>query len=272
MNRFVFSAIVLLSMGCACSSGRSGNSKAAEAIDRSVKESAEGQAVKHYTLKVVNSFDHDRSSYTQGLFFVGDELFESTGQYGESTFRKVDLQSGRALKKVAFEKKYFVEGSTEFDGKIYILTWQEGKVFIYDKDTFRQIDVRNYGREGWGLTTDGKQLIASDGSSYLYFLDSELRTKKKLKVTLAGNPVQMLNELEYIDGKIWANVYLRDSIMIIDPSTGKVEGVIDCKGLLPESLVRSDTDVLNGIAVRDGKIYLTGKNWPKLYQVELVEI
>lgn len=266
MKTSLISVFLCVALGLSCSSGQANSGSTS-----TTKPTADAPTkVQHYKLKVVKSYNHDRSSYTQGLFFVGDQLYETTGEYGSSTFRKVDLQTGKTLKKESFDKRYFVEGSTLFDGKVYILTWREGKVFIYDKDTFKCLSTKNYGREGWGLTTDGKQLIASDGSATLYFLDSELKTKRKVKVTLSGNPVQMLNELEYVDGKIWANVYLRDSIMIIDPATGKVEGLIDCRGLLPDSLVDEETDVLNGIAVKDGKIYLTGKNWPKLYEVELV--
>ena len=130
-----------------------------------------------------------------------------------------------------------------------------------------------YPREGWGITTDGKHLIASDGSANLYFMDENFAQKKKVLVTIEGRPVRFLNELEYIDGKIWANVYTSDEIVIINPKDGKIEGVIDCRGLLPKQLRTPDTDVLNGIAYddEDGKIYLTGKNWPKLYEVKLIE-
>ena len=130
-----------------------------------------------------------------------------------------------------------------------------------------------YPREGWGITHDGRNLIASDGSANLYFMDGNFAQQKKLKVTLEDRPVRFLNELEYIDGKIWANVYTSDSIVIINPKTGKVEGLVDCTGLLPRALHEPSTDVLNGIAYdeKTGKIYLTGKNWPRLYEVRLVE-
>lgn len=228
-------------------------------------------APKQYTVKVVREYPHDTKAYTQGLFFHGGELYESTGQTGQSSFRKVDLQTGKVLRKLAFNRKYFGEGSVIFEGKIYMLTWTSKVAFIYDAETLESIRTYSYPREGWGLTTDGKSLIASDGTSNLYFLDGEYRLKKSLKVTLNGRPVRYLNELEWIDGKIWANVYTTDMIVIINPSSGVVEGVVDCTGLLPQKLRKPDTDVLNGIAVLDGRIFLTGKNWPKMYEIELKE-
>ena len=228
--------------------------------------------VRHYNIAVEKVYPHDRSSYTQGLFFHEGSLYESTGLYGKSTFRKVDVESGKALESKSFNKKYFIEGSVMLGDNLYILTWTNKVIFIYDANTLEYKSTYSYPLEGWGLTTDGKSLVASDGSSRIYFLTSDLKLEKTLNVTLNGRAVRYLNELEWIDGKIWANVYTTDKIVIIDPVSGNVEGVVDCTGLLPKSLRRSDTDVLNGIAVdADGKIYLTGKNWPELYQVRLVE-
>lgn len=229
--------------------------------------------VRQYSLKVVKEYPHDIKSYTQGLFFYKGEMYETTGQYGSSTFRKVDISTGKAAKSLKFNRKYFAEGSTELDGKVYILTWESKVAFIYDAATMAYESSYSYPREGWGITNDGKQLIASDGSSRLYFLDKNFRLQKTLNVTHNGRSMRMLNELEYIDGKIWANVYLTDIILIINPEDGKVESVIDCSGLLPDKLRTPHTDVLNGIAYNpiDGKIYLTGKNWPRLYEINLVE-
>lgn len=226
--------------------------------------------VKKYGIEVVKEYPHDTGSYTQGLFFYNGEMYESTGQYGSSTFRKVDLASGKAIKKLDFNKKYFVEGSTILDGNLYILTWQSKVAFVYDAQTLEYKSTYSYPREGWGLTTDGKSLFASDGSARIYVMDNKFGVKKTLTVKMDGRPVRYLNELEYIDGKIWANVYTTDMIVIINPDTGVVEASIDCQGLLPASLYRPDTDVLNGIAFHDGHIYLTGKNWPRLYEVRLV--
>lgn len=224
-----------------------------------------------YRLEVTGEYPHDTGAYTQGLFFHDGQLYESTGQYGESSFRVVELSTGKVLRRLDFGRKYFAEGSVMLDGKLFILTWTNRLAFVYDAGTLEYEHTYSYPREGWGLTTDGTHLIASDGSSRLYFLDTSFRLQKSITVKKDGRPVRLLNELEWIDGKIWANVYTTDMILIIDPSSGEVEGMVDCSGLLPGRLRRADTDVLNGIAVSDdGKIFLTGKNWPRLYEVRLV--
>ena len=232
-----------------------------------------GGTVRQYRVQPVKEYDHDTRSYTQGLFFNGDVFCESTGQYGESTFRIVDLETGKTLRKLDFGRKYFVEGSVVLNGNLYILTWKNKVAFEYDAATLEYRRTFAYPREGWGLTTDGEQLIASDGSSRLYFMDGQFRVVKTVTVKLNGRAVNLLNELEYIDGKIWANVYTSDMIVVIDPATGNVEATVDCTGLLPARLRKPRTDVLNGIACdpASGKIYLTGKYWPKLYEVKLVE-
>ena len=232
-----------------------------------------GAKVKEYKIQVVKEYPHDVTSYTQGLFFHEGKLYESTGQYGESTFRVVDLETGKALKRMDFGKKYFVEGSVMLGDNLYILTWLNKVAFIYDAKTLKYKSAYSYPREGWGLTTDGKQLIASDGSAHLFFMDPQFQIQRTLTVRKDGRPVRDLNELEYIDGKIWANVYMTDLILIINPKDGKVEATIDCTGLLPRSLRDPDTDVLNGIAYHPEtkKIYLTGKYWRRLYEVKIVE-
>ena len=228
--------------------------------------------VKQYGVKVVKEYPHRTDAYTQGLFFHEGVLWETTGQYGESTIRTVDLASGEPIALKKLTGKYFGEGSVILDGVLYVLTWTNKVAFKYDAATITYQQTLRYPREGWGLTTDGKQLIASDGSANLYFLNKDLKLLKRLPVTMNGRSLRYLNELEWIDGKIWANVYTTDTIVIINPADGKVEAAIDCTGLLPEKLRKKDTDVLNGIA-RDaeGRIYLTGKKWPRLYQVELVK-
>lgn len=229
--------------------------------------------VKEYSLEVVAEYPHDTESYTQGLFFNDGQMYESTGLHGKSTFRMVDMQTGKALKRLDFDDKYFVEGSVMWKGNLYILTWETKMAFVYDAETLEYKSTWKYPREGWGITTDGKQLIASDGSAYLYFMNENFALDRKVRVTVEDRPVRFLNELEYIDGKIWANVYTSDDIVIINPKDGRIQGVVDCRGLLPKELRTPTTDVLNGIAYNpaDGKIYLTGKNWPKLYEVRLVE-
>ena len=225
---------------------------------------------KDYKITVLESYPHDRGAYTQGLFFRADTLFETTGQYGESSLRKVELTTGKVLEQVNFSRRYFAEGSCILDGKLYILTWNEKVAFAYNPDTFKYESAWSYPREGWGLTTDGKLLYASDGTDRIYVLDGNFKLQRTIWVKLNGRPLRFLNELEWIDGKIWANVYTTDVIVVIDPKDGSVVSRIDCTGLLPDRLRTPDTDVLNGIAVnKKGEIFLTGKNWPKIYKVKL---
>ncbi len=231
------------------------------------------KAVKEYSLEVVAKYPHDTESYTQGLFFHDGQMYESTGMKGKSTFRKVNLETGESERRLDFDRKYFVEGSVMFEGNLYVLTWETKVAFVYDAETLEYKASWKYPREGWGLTTDGKQLIASDGSATLFFMDKDFALQRRLIVRYEDSPVRWLNELEFIDGKIWANVYTTDEIVIINPKDGRVEGVVDCRGLLPNHLRKPETDVLNGIAYnpQTKKIYLTGKNWPELYEVRLIE-
>ena len=227
-----------------------------------------------YKLKVLETLPHDRNAYTQGLFFHEGVLYESCGQYGQSHFRKSDLATGKVLRRLNFDPKYFVEGSCVLNNYLYILTWQEHKCFIYDIRTLNYLGELPNFTEGWGLTTNGKELIMSDGTSTLYTLDPmTFAVKSKVVVKLNGKPMMYLNELEYINGEIWANVYCTDTILRIDPATGTVKGVVDCQNLLPRHLKTSTTDVLNGIAYNPAtkSLYLTGKNWPKMYKVEVVK-
>ena len=229
--------------------------------------------VKEYKVEVVAEYPHDVEAYTQGLFFHDGQMYESTGLHGKSTLRKVDFTTGEAVQKIGFNEKYFIEGSVIMGDNLYVLTWETRMAFIYDAETLEFKTSWKYPREGWGITTDGKKLIASDGSYTLYFMDENFKVERKVVVKHEERPVRWLNELEYIDGKIWANVYTSDEIVIINPKDGTVEGVVDCRGLLPDSLRTPTTDVLNGIAYdpMTKKIYLTGKNWPKLYEIKLVE-
>lgn len=235
---------------------------------------AQSGKVARYTVKVEQEFCHDTLSYTQGLFFDGDKLFETAGQYGESRLMEVDLESGIAQRQVVLEKEVFAEGSCTIGDDLYVLTWLEGLCFVYDKNTFERTGQKKYQRQGWGLTTDGRVLIMSDGSAQLYFINPKTFTiVRSITVCKNGRSVNMLNELEWIDGKIWANIYMDDKIVIIDPASGEVEGEIDCRGLLGDDLRSGRTDVLNGIAYQPstGSVYLTGKYWPRLFRVSLVE-
>lgn len=227
---------------------------------------------KSYRVKVVETLPHDTGVYTQGLFFYDGQLFESSGQYGQSFFRMADLRTGSTLRSFALNKQYFAEGAVALNGKLFLLTWLEKTVFVYDLKSFKQLGAMHNPREGWGLTTNGTELIMSDGSEILYFQDpSNFQSKRTVTVKLNGNPLKQLNELEYINGEIWANVYMTDMIAIIDPATGIVRATVDCRNILPQSLRTSRTDVLNGIAYNpaDKKIYITGKYWPKLFRIEL---
>lgn len=225
---------------------------------------------REHRVQVLESYPHDRAAYTQGLFFHSDTLYETTGQYGESSLRKVDFKSGEVLEKVNFSRKYFAEGSCVLDGRLYILTWTSKVAFVYNAESLKYEATWSYPREGWGLTTDGEFLYASDGSNKIYVLSSDFKLQRTIFVSLDGRPLRFLNELEWVDGKIWANVYTTDMIVVIDPESGKVTDKIDCSGLLPANLRTADTDVLNGIAVNSkGEIFLTGKNWPKLYKVKV---
>jgi glutamine cyclotransferase len=226
-----------------------------------------------YSYRVVNEYPHDPGAWTQGLVVDDGYLYEGTGLYGASSIRMVALETGEILRMLPLPAEIFGEGITVYDGdKIAQVTWRNQVGFIYDKASFELLDQFTYPTEGWGLTHDGSQLIMSDGTSTLHFLDPEtLEETGTLEVVDAGVPVVRLNELEYIQGEIYANVWLTDWICVIDPATGYVSGWIDLQGLLsPEDA--EDADVLNGIAYDTGdeRLFVTGKLWPSLFEIELV--
>ena len=239
------------------------------------KKSATPQAVEplFYTYEVVAEHPHLRTSYTQGLQFVDGELWEGTGEYGRSQLLRTDLASGKVLQSKKLQKDEFGEGITVLGNKIYQLTWLNGKLHIYDKATLRHLATHTYKGEGWGLTTDGEKLYMSDGTNYIRVLNPEtLAQERRFGVTLRGESLQYLNELEWIDGKIWANVYTTDHIVIINPENGVVEGVVNLSGILPEKERDHKNDVLNGIAYdkATNRIFVTGKNWSKLFEITLI--
>lgn len=220
--------------------------------------------------KVLSHTKHDASSYTQGLFFYNGKLYESAGQYGESSMRIVDLESGKVLKRKTFPRQYFIEGSCVADGKLFVLSWREGTCFVMDPESLTELGQFRYRGEGWGLTTDGKSLIMSDGTYKIYFRNPRnFQVEREIAVKLDGRELGYLNELEYIDGEIWANVYGSDYIVIIDSASGRVKTLMDCRGILANELRKPSTDVLNGIAhdPSTGHIYITGKYWPKLFRI-----
>lgn len=239
------------------------------------KKSAAPQAVEptFYTYEIVAEYPHLRTSYTQGLQFIDGELWEGTGEYGNSRILRSDLVTGKVLASHANPKDEFGEGITLLGDKIYQLTWLNGKLHIYDRATLTHLATHTYKGEGWGLTTDGEKLYMSDGSNYIRILNPEtMKQEGRFGVTLRGESLQYLNELEWIDGKIWANVYTTDHIVIINPENGVVEGVIDLSGILPEKERDSRTDVLNGIAYDKAtkRIFVTGKNWSKLFEIRVI--
>ena len=232
------------------------------------------EEVPTYSYKIKNSWPHDRRAYTQGLIFFDGLLWESTGQYGASSLRKVELKTGKVIKQISVPANYFAEGMTVFHNKVFQLTWQEHKGFIYDPATFQKQGEFNYTGEGWGLTHDGESLIMSDGTDRIRFLDpSTLATTRTISVTDRDEPVDQLNELEYIDGEIYANLYQTDRIARIAPKTGKILGWIDLTGLLSTKDRKGTEDVLNGIAYDEAgkRLFVTGKLWPKLFEIEIVK-
>ena len=239
------------------------------------KKSATPQAVEplFYTYEVVAEYPHLRTSYTQGLQFVDGELWEGTGEYGRSQLLRTDLATGKVLRSKKLSKEEFGEGITILGDKIYQLTWLNGKMHTYDKATLRHLATHTYKGEGWGLTSDGEKLYMSDGTNYIRVLNPEtLAQERRIGVTLRGESLQYLNELEWIDGKIWANVYTTDHIVIINPENGVVEGIINLSGILPEKERDYKTDVLNGIAYDKAtkRIFVTGKNWSKLFEIRVI--
>jgi glutaminyl-peptide cyclotransferase len=231
------------------------------------------RAIPVESYRVIHTYPHDANAFTQGLVFINGMLYESTGLRGKSSLRMVDLASGHVLQKHDLAAKYFGEGLTDWKSQLIQLTWQSHLGFVYDTFSFRTIRTFTYPWEGWGLTHDSRHLILSDGSSVLHLLDpATFKAVGKIQVTADGQPVQELNELEYIHGEIYANIFETDRIARISPATGKVTAWIDLSGLRPASLEQNGNAVLNGIAY-DGehdRLYVTGKLWPNLYEIKLI--
>lgn len=232
-----------------------------------------GSVVPVYGYKVVNAYPHDKRAFTQGLVFEGGFLYEGTGLEGRSTLRKVELETGKIVKGRKLADEYFGEGITIYGNKIIQLTLRAGVGLVYDKESFELVGQFNYPTEGWGTTHDGKSLIRSDGTSTLYFLNPEtFEQTGRIEVADSDGPVRGLNELEYVQGQIYANVWRTDRIARIDPKTGRVTGWIDLAGLLGTEARGQLVDVLNGIAydADNGRLFVTGKLWPKVFEIELV--
>lgn len=223
--------------------------------------------------EIVATYPHDAGAFTQGLFYWGGKLYESTGQYGESTVRRTIIETGEVEHFRDIPPEYFGEGIVRWQDKIIALTWRSGTGFVLDLETLAPISAFDYPGEGWGITANDTHLIQSDGSPILRFIDPEtLQITSTLIVKLNGQPLRNINELEWIDGEIWANVWQSDLIARIDPESGNVLAVIDFTGLHPASArAAPDDDVLNGIAhdPETGRLFITGKRWPNLYEIKV---
>ena len=223
--------------------------------------------------EILATLPHDSTCYTQGLVIDEGIFYESCGLYGQSSLRKVDPATGTVQAETDLDASFFAEGLALLQGKLYQLTWRENTGFVYDASSLAQLRTFNYQTEGWGLTTDGSALILSDGTNTLYWLDpGTMQVVRQVNVSYQGQSVEYLNELEFINGLIFANVYLTDTIVAVNPDDGKVVSLIDLTGLRPEQNRAVQGEVLNGIAYDsiNDKLYLTGKNWPNLYEVRLV--
>jgi glutamine cyclotransferase len=222
--------------------------------------------------EIVREYPHDPEAFTQGLIFRDRFLYESTGQNGQSTIRKVELDTGRVVQQRRLEDRYFGEGLTDWKDRLVQLTWQTNVGFVYDLATFEPRSTFAYPGEGWGLTHDGTQLIMSDGTASLRFLDPDtLQERARVRVLDGGRPVDLLNELEYIDGQVYANVWGSDRVALIDPRSGRVTAWIDLTGLLRGAARTGAEDVLNGIAydAARGRLFVTGKLWPRLFEIRV---
>lgn len=226
-----------------------------------------------YNYKIVNEYPHDQNAFTQGLEYHNGFLYESTGLHKESSLRKVELKTGKVLEKIDLEPKYFAEGMTIKDQKIYQLTWQSNQGFIYDLDGFKFEKVFGYGQstEGWGLTHDDTHLIKTDGTERMWFINPDTYKEDYFIETYTNKrKVDQLNELEYINGKIFANVWQKNYILIVNPKNGAIEGILDVNGLQSKAGQRGEDNVLNGIAYdkENDRLFVTGKKWNKLFEIK----
>jgi len=234
------------------------------------------EAPKVFGYEIVNEFPHDNKAFTQGFVYHRGYFYESTGQRGQSSLRKTEMETGKVIRKIDLDKKYFGEGMTVYNGKIYQLTWQRKVGFIYDLDSFELERTFEYGRseEGWGLTHDNKHLIKTDGTERIWFLDPETLTETRFIETYTNKrKAEKLNELEFVKGKIYANIWQQNSILIVDPVNGTIEAIVNLKGLQSKAGQEGEDNVLNGIAYdeENDRLFVTGKNWNKVFEIKLTE-
>lgn len=228
-----------------------------------------------YTYKILETYEHDQNAYTQGLEFKGETLYESTGKYGKSSVRKTNYETGEVLQKTDLKNSFFGEGLTILNENIYQLTWQEKVGFIYDLNSFNKKATFAYtnSKEGWGLCNDGNQIYKSDGTEKIWTLNAEtLAEEGYIQIYINTGKIKSVNELEWVDGKLYANIYQKSAIAIINPKNGAVEGVIDLSDLIDNVTKHEELDVLNGIAYKGEPniLYVTGKNWDKLFKIEVL--
>jgi glutaminyl-peptide cyclotransferase len=234
------------------------------------------QEIPRYSFEIVNEYPHDTQAFTQGLLFIEGSLYESTGQYGKSTVRQVDLTTGQVKQSTALAPTYFGEGLVNWKDRLINITWKAKTALIFDKNSFKEVGRFSYEGEGWGITQNGHHLVMSDGTPVIRFFNPEtFKEERRINVTYKQQPVRNLNELEWIDGQIYANVWQTDWILRINPKNGEVVGLIDMTGVFPPSAKgRAADDVLNGIAydAKQDRLFITGKNWPKLFEIKLVPL
>jgi glutamine cyclotransferase len=267
-SKALFSIAMSLAFA-ACSSGGAVTSKAETQQSNLMTDAPRAPT---YTYEVIKAYPHDNKAFTQGLIFHQGLLYESTGMNGSSSLRRVELETGKVLRKIDVPARFFAEGLALFNGRLYQLTWQTQMGFVYDLDSFNKLREFSYAGEGWGLTRDSNSLIMSDGSSRIRFIDPETFEVQRL-ITVQDDRADItnLNELEYIRGEIYANIWLNDRIARIDPRSGKVNAWIDLSGLLSPEERPDSQAVLNGIAYDDAsdRLFVTGKYWPKLFEIKL---
>lgn len=237
------------------------------------KPASPGDRTPVLQVRVVKVYEHDAQAFTQGLVVEGDALFEGTGQYGNSSLRRVNLESGEIEAQQPLHQQYFGEGITILNDRIYQLTWKRHVCVVYQKEDLKPLGIYNYPGQGWGLTDDEEFLYMSDGSSIIRVLDQDFKVQRRIRVHDGRRPVKHLNELEFVQGYIWANIWYEDRIAKIDPETGEVVAWIDCTGVYPASQRANREFVMNGIAYdeKSERLFITGKFWPNLYEIEIVE-
>lgn len=271
--------LILLLAGACCRPDPSGPPGGPPVLEGEGEAESEGEtepppaAIPVYTYKVVQTYPHDRDAFTQGLVYEDGLLLEGTGLHGQSSLRRVSLETGAVIQQIDLDEAYFGEGIAVVGDRIVQLTWQENTGFVYDRSSFALLDQFGYASEGWGLTYDGSRLIMSDGTYVLHFLDPETFVETgTIKVRDKDRYITLLNELEFVNGELFANVWQSDYIARIDPGTGKVTGWINLAGLLASQTRARPPGVLNGIAydAAGDRLFVTGKNWPYLFEIDLV--